>query len=98
MSGKYLAVCLKIAIFPSERCGPALPGALGEVFGLTLAQFWKFLEICPVLYLASSNFPRKSVRFVSSLTPSFQRFLSGSVSTMLEEFQGSSITCQDPLL
>jgi len=55
MSGKYLAVCLKIAIFPSERCGPALPGALGEVFGLTLAQFWKILEICPVLYLASST-------------------------------------------
>ena len=89
MSGKYLAVCLKIAIFPSERCGPTLPGPLGEVFGFTLAQFWKILEICPVLYLASSNFRRKSVRFVSSLTPSFQRFLSGSVSTILEEFQGS---------
>jgi len=44
-SGKYLAVCLKIAIFPSERCGPALPGALGEVFGLTLLELSS--KICP---------------------------------------------------
>ena len=33
LSGNYLAVCPKITIFPSERSGQPLPGALGELFG-----------------------------------------------------------------
>ena len=82
MSGKYRS---------GERHGPA--GALGDPFIQLLyphsLDSSSILKFCWVSYLSSSIFRQDSVRFVSSRTPSFQKFLSGSVAIILEEFQGS---------